>query len=383
MSLLTRGELTALMAPTEEPCISIYLPTHRAGAETQQDRIRLKNLLKKAEDRLVADGERKPAAEAMLKPAWRLVEDRVFWQHQSDGLALFLSSRLFRHYRLPLAFDELVVTTDRFHLKPLLPLLTGDGLFYILALSQKQVRLFEASHHSVGEVDLGAEVPKSLADALGYDWEQRSLQFHTGSAGGGQRAALFHGQGAGVDDRKPEIKQFLNLLDNGLVEALSDRLAPLVLAAVDYLIPMYREVSRYPHLLERGVVGNPDEQSADQLHRKAWKLVEPQFLSAQREAVERFGALAGTGRAANDLREVLNGAHDGRVDTLFVALGVQRWGRFEPQTRALELHDEPDNSNEDLLDMAALQSLIQGGTVYAVDPEAVPGDGELAAVFRY
>jgi len=42
-----------------------------------------------------------------------------------------------------------VVVSDRFHLKPLLPLLTGDGRFYILALSQNQVRLLQGTRYSV------------------------------------------------------------------------------------------------------------------------------------------------------------------------------------------------------------------------------------------
>jgi len=36
-----------------------------------------------------------------------------------------------------------------------------------------------------------------------------------------------------------------------------------------------------------------------------------------------------------------------------------------------------------MLDLAAVQTWLNGGAVYAVEPGAVPGAGELAAVFRY
>ncbi|RPJ11944.1 MAG: hypothetical protein EHM37_10145 [Deltaproteobacteria bacterium] len=44
-----------------------------------------------------------------------------------------------------MAFKELAVVSHRFHVKPLLPVLTSDGTFYILALSQNQLRLLEGT----------------------------------------------------------------------------------------------------------------------------------------------------------------------------------------------------------------------------------------------
>jgi hypothetical protein len=71
------------------------------------------------------------------------------------------------------------------------------------------------------------------------------------------------------------------------------------------------------------------------------------------------------------------------VDELFVAVGVQVWGHFEPEQDRVHLHEPPEPGDEDLLDLAAIQSLIKGGTVYAVLPEEVPDQAPLAAVLRY
>lgn len=382
-ALLSVDELKTLITQSKRPCVSIYLPTHRAGAEIQQGPIRLKNLLRQAEEQLAANGVRKTDSETLLGPGRRLLEDTIFWQHQSDGLALFLSGEVDRMYRLPLSFEEFVAVDDRYHFKPLLPLLTGDGRFYILAVSQNKVRLFEGTRHRVSELDL-RDVPRSLADALGHDWEERSLQFHTGSSGdSGGRSAFFHGHGVGAEDGKEELGRYLQLVDHGIRELLKDREAPLVLAAVDYLIPIYRAVSRYPHLLEQGLEGNPDDASPQQLHRGAWALVEPSFMAAQEEAAARYRRLAGTGRATSDLREIVPAAHDGRVDTLFVALGVELWGRFDVNKRTVELDEGPANGNRDLLDYAAIHSLLNGGKVFAVEAGQVPSRRMAAAIFRY
>jgi hypothetical protein len=151
MTILTRDDLRTLIRKYDGLCVSIYMPTHRVGREVQQDPIRLKNLLGKAQDRMVAGGVRAPEARELLEPAEKLLHDGLFWQRQSDGLALFVSVEMFHHYRLPFDFEELVVVTDRFHIKPLLPLLSGDGRFYVLALSQSEVRLLQGTRYSVSK----------------------------------------------------------------------------------------------------------------------------------------------------------------------------------------------------------------------------------------
>lgn len=142
MKLFSLDDLATLTAEANSNCVSIYLPTEKMGVETQQNPIRFKNLIREAEEKLIAYGLRSQDARDLLQPAQEL-DNYDFWQHQSDGLAIFISNNFFSYYCLPLNFAELVVVSDRFHLKPLMQLLTGDGKFYILALSQNQVRLFQ------------------------------------------------------------------------------------------------------------------------------------------------------------------------------------------------------------------------------------------------
>lgn len=387
MSILSRAELRRLTKECEKWCVSIFMPTHRAGREIQQDPIRLKNLLGEAEERLLAGGLRAPEAQELLEPGEKLLVDSLFWQRQSDGLAIFLSSEVFRRYRLPFDFQELAVVADRFHIKPLLPLLSGDGRFYILAISQNEVRLLQGTRYSVGEVDL-EDVPESLAEALRWDDPEKRLQWHTqtGAKIDGDRAAIFHGHGvASADDPKNYVLRYFHRLDEGLNQLLGDERAPLVLAGVDYLLPIYGEANTYLHLVDEGVVGNPEELSAKELHKQAWTIVHPLFLAVQKEAAARYRQLAGAGggEASDDLKEVVPAAYYGRVEVLFVAVGVQRWGNFDPDGNRVELHQEVEARDQDLLDFTAVQTLLNGGTVYAVEPERVPGEASLAAVFRY
>lgn len=93
--------------------------------------------------------------------------------------------------------------------------------------------------------------------------------------------------------------------------------------------------------------------------------------------------MAGTGQTATRAEEVIPAAIQGRVEILFVALGVQVWGRFDPNAYAVHVHDAPEPGDEDLLDLAAIHSWLNRGVVYAVAPEDIPGGNHLAAIFRY
>jgi hypothetical protein len=378
-----RSDLGRLVESQAGPCASLYMPTHRAGPEVRQNPIRLKNLLRQAEERLIAVGVRAAEAREQLRPASELLDDATFWEHQSDGLALFLAPNAAYIYRLPLRFDELVVVAGRFHLKPLFPLLSGDGEFYILALSQNTVRLLHGTRHTVSELDL-AGVPRSLAEAMRYEEPVESAQYHTRApAGRDKRALVFHGHGVGEDDEKDRILRYFRQIDAGLRELLAGQRAPLVLAGVDYLLPIYREANTYPYLLEEGVTGSPDRLRADELHAQAWEIVGPHFERTRQASLARYGEYAAKGLASHRLEEIVPAAHHGRVDTLFVAIGEERWGVFDPTTNTVSVRSSMEAGDGDLLDFAAIRTLANGGTVYAVEPSAVPNGGPAAAIFRY
>src|SRR6185436_3512316 len=108
MDILNPTDLRFLIAQQGKWCVSLYMPTHRVGREEQQDPVRLKNLLAKAETNLIANGLRRPKVQDLMRPAEELLADKDFWQHQSDGLAIFLSNEFFVKYQLPASFKELL-----------------------------------------------------------------------------------------------------------------------------------------------------------------------------------------------------------------------------------------------------------------------------------
>jgi Bacterial archaeo-eukaryotic release factor family 7 len=380
--LIPKKDLKSLVESHSGPCVSIYLPTERVGLEGKKNLLRFKNLKRRSEKEILARGLRKTEAAELLAPLERLLKDTLFWQNQDEGLAIFRSLDLFRFFRLPLRFKETLVVADRFHLKPLFPLFGEEMRFYILALSQKKVRLLRADRQNLEEVPL-KRVPLSLEEALKYEASEKQLQFHTRTPPGmGRRSAMFHGHGGRIDESKEDLRRFCQLVERGVKKILRGEKAPLVIAGVESILALYREVNSYRNLLEPAVPGNPNQVTDSSLHKQAWKIVQPFFRKAREEAAERYRQQMGTGLASKDIREVIPAAFHGQVEALFVPVGVQLWGTFDPRVNSLQVKEQNHGSG-DLLDFAAVYSFLSGGTVYAVNPPEMPDDGPVAALFRY
>jgi Bacterial archaeo-eukaryotic release factor family 3 len=354
MDVIRRTDLERLALQGRGPCVSVFLPTHRAGPEAQQGPIRLKNLLRQAIKALQADGVKAPMIHSVLAPLWRLVDDGLFWQYQSDGLALYSRPGWWRALRVPLDLPELAVVANRFHIGPLLPLLTSDGHFFVLALSQNRIRLLEGTCDRLEEVDLPG-VPPGIRDALQGQEAQKPLQLYVADRGGVAARGIFHGHGSASDVQKERVLRYFRKVNRALREVLAGERAPMVLAAVEHLAPVWRQVNAYPHLVDQVLAGSPEELGPHELHARVWAVAEPLFLQGQRAAAAKYHQLAGTGRTSRDPREIIRAAKEGRVETLFAArqptgVGSANGGPSRNGDRALR----------DVLELAAVATLLKG-----------------------
>ncbi|HZS32077.1 MAG TPA: hypothetical protein VFC42_01715 [Methylomirabilota bacterium] len=377
-----RAAVLELAALELRPALSLFMATHRAGPEIRQDPVRLKTLLRRAEDALERHGLTAADAARVVAPAHALVGDGVFWRHQEDGLAVFLAPSFVRVHRAARAFAERVTVAERFHVVQLLPLLDLERRFYVLALSQRDVRLIEATATSAVALDLG-DLPRSVPEALLEDVPGQQLQQHVGSAVAGKRGAIFHGHGGWLDQRKDAIRQFFHRVDHGLRPHLRDRTAPLVLAAVEYLVPLYREANTHPGLVDGAIPGNPEGLSVDALRSRGWEIVREKVEAARAGALERYRELAAAGRVSDELSTVLLGAAHGRVAELLVRADAEQWGTVEPASERVTVADAPAPGREDLVNRAAVDTLARSGEVHVLDGARMPTPGPLAAIFRY
>lgn len=382
MDIITTATMNELLGEGSTPAVSVFLPTHRSGRETAQDPIRLKNLLDTAQKDLEESGMRPPEASALLEEAAALIQEGPFWQHQEEGLAVFVNPAGTRTFRVPIEFPELVTVGDAFHTKPLWPVVTGSNeVFYLLALSRNLVRLLWVDRFRVGEVDLPDDIPSSLAEALWFEDPEKQLQHHgSGRAGQGRVTAAFHGHGVPEERGEARLEAFLRAVDQGIGHLIETQ-SPLMLAGVEEITGLYRKVSKHGNLLGDSIGGNPDLEDPRQLHEKAMPLLAPllrQTLDEDAAAFHGAGELA-----ISDVGEAIQAANAGRVAAVTVPVGTQIWGRVDAETHEVDIHEEREPGDRDLFDAAASAAWLTGARVHVVAPDEVPGPGPLAAVLRY
>lgn len=386
MDLMTNNERSYLLEERSEVHVSLFMPLQWEPGELQANPIRLKNLIKQGEQQLAVDGFLPPDMPApdtqrLFQPARELLLNGRLAVAQGRGLALFLTPEAHRLYPLPVSLDEMVVVGPRFHIKPMLPLFNADGHFYLLALSQNQVQLWHGTQINLETVEI-PELPEGLQEALALEDPERSLQFHTSTEPRAERPAVFYGHDTNKE-KKGAILRYFQAVNDVLEARLADEKIPLLLASVPYLWPLYEEVNTYPHLVPTGVSGNPDHLSVHELQAKAWPIIQPLLQEARDTAVQQYHEWAGTEKTSHNVAQIVPAAAYGQVDTLLVAGSDQKRGRFDPDTGHVELCEAESFNCEDLLNLAVVVTLRQGGAVYTVPPEEMPDGAAMAAILRY
>lgn len=379
------NEIHDLVELTSSPCISIYMPILLPGRGADQNPIRLKNLERQAIKDLAKLGIGPEDAGELTRP----IDARLTqgcWSDHHPAIGLFCAPAFFRGIDLSDACDELVVVGSHFHITPLLSKVSNDLTFYVLAIARNQVVLYEGNGgKGMTEVDVEG-MPTSMAEALKYDNPEKQLQFHTGAANGssGAHTVMYHGQGSGRDADKKKLLRFLQRVDRAVARKLKPGTRPLILAGVDYLLPIYEQANSYGHLHSKHILGNPEHLSPQQLFDTALEILSPELNSERERALAAYQQQAASPHTSTDVGEILKAAHLGRVETLFVVAGCRCWGSFDEEAMAYTFHDPRQPGDEDILNIVVLQSLRHGGKVYPLESSQMPDPHQpVAALYRF
>ncbi len=383
MTMMRLDQLKSLMEKKVSPCISIYVPCFQAVNRNHHDQICLKSLLKEAEQQLKTLGYSRDQQEQLLLPAHDLMKDSFFWQTKARGLVLLMADHFFESIWTSFSVPPLVMINNHFYLKPLVPALTSKATFYLLTLSQDLVRLFKGDGTGLVPVPL-PNAPRNLEDVLQYTAAERQQRMHSSASRfGNSVSSTFSGHGSQPETAKAHILEFFQAIDKAVVAQLAGHKDPLLIAGVNYIQSIYREANHYSALLEQGLNGHFDHWDATQLHELAWPLIHPILSKDQATAQSIYRYYANTARTSHDLKTILPATVKGQVHTLFVDLEEQAWGWYDASASVCDFHEVKSGEDRDLLEMAALQTLLHHGRVYALPKDQVPDHGKLAAIFRY
>lgn len=364
----TRSEFKSLAEVRSDACVSLFLPTTPHSQDSQAEAVGLGQLAKQAYLQLEAAGLDKQRLASLKEHIEDLMDDAVFWKHQSNSLVVLATPDGLQSFRLPSHLSQELQVSDRFHLKPLLRAITFPHAALVLAVSQHHVRLIELF------ADLPAtEVPlmgltQGAADALG----RTTIKDRSPS-----------GRLQGDEGQKVLLKQYARHIDMALRGTLAGRDTPLLLAGTEPFVSIVRSIIRYPALAKQGIAMSPDRATVQELAEAAQPLMQGLQAEALLEAQAQVTLRGAQGRASHDLGEVARAATLGAVELLLVDMDGLLPGRVDDTTGAVTLAKEDDASTYGVLDEIASRALLAGARVMAVRAVDLPPGVQVQATLRY
>jgi Bacterial archaeo-eukaryotic release factor family 3 len=379
-ALLSQNIIPELIR-AEEPCITLLLPPYRPGEPSETAAVLMKVEVQQAAKDLSNRGIAEPLIATLLEPLHELSQERSSLTGSGLDRVIFRSQGIFRQLALPVKPSPARPCTVGacFWIRPILPSLALPEHPHVLEVTKESVRLLACGLTRVVPIELPKGIPKTLDEALGFKAPDHDLMNRSpsGPSTGAMRGVQF-GTGSEREAQHAHLHDFYRLVDRGVIELLRSNHAPLILAGVEQDVAIYRSISNYPNLLEQGIHGSPGaEMTPERILRKVHDitLFDSQRRTALRmsESKERLEP----GRFSTDLESILRAA-EGRVSELYLDENGQRMGTFAGRV----FGGKANWHYEDLLNVAAVETLRGGGAVYSLPSHLMAG-AVAAAAFRY
>lgn len=365
----TQPELEQLVASRNSASISIYLETTPQTQNMGEAAITLGNLIKEADAQLEQGGIDKRTRWAVIEQLEEVADDAEFWKFQANSLAIFATPESHRSYRLPTGLKSMVQVSDRFHLKPLIRSVSTPQHAFVLALAENEVRLVEV-FSDMPPVEIKVpEMPTDAASAIG------TATVNTRSHSSGRQ----HGS----EGQKVYLRKFCRMIDAALRPLLAGRKEPLILAATEPLLSIYKSVNSYPEFASEAIETSPARIPEHELAASARPILDARHARSIKRFHELYEDRAKEGRATSDIAQAARAATYGAVHSLLVDIDEVVTGTVDDETGEVKFVDQAGADSYGIVDEIAGRTLAMGGTVIGVRKQDIPGQASLAAVLRY
>lgn len=366
--------------------LSLYLPFAKSWREPQEDRILLRDLRREAHASLENHFASPLEMESLLSPIDLLLAEPDASRIAGEGMALFIAGGKALAVLLSKAPAASVQADRRFRIQGILPQLFGRDRYYLLQLNQHAVRLWDCDGVAMHAISLKG-LDTDIRDTPHFEQAQRQAGLHTNSAGhhGLGRADVAHSGGGpgGGTDAKSEIETFFRQIDHGIRARMPEPGLPLVLAGVEFLIPIYRKVDTYPGTVNGGLPGNSEALgSPEDLHVRANALMAERERAERNQAMGLFVENLARARSCAGYTDVVPCAAQGRLTHLFVEDSAPRWGSYERESGRTTLWDGYRDGAEDLANLACIHAYHGRARIYAFAEGELPSGAGIAGLYR-
>lgn len=341
-------------------CVTIILNTHRTKPDNQKDPITLKNLIKEAEERLLATQPEKEA-KLMVQRLYEL-ESTIDHSYNLESLILFVNEDTAEYTRLPVEVENRVVIGTRFATRDLIRALHMNNSYFVLLISQHEARLIKAFNDEVVE-----EIKNPFPIENNY--------FHPNSKI----------EQSNANRQTNLIAEFYNRIDKEVNKIRKTDPFPVLIGCeeaqyYEYLKIADEKQSIYPEYLNQ----NRLDQKAHDIVSAAWKIVKQHTVEKNNERINELEQAVGSGNFLSDTNEIWQAIKQGRVRTLFIEQGKFQPAVIENDTIIyLNNHINDQKRIDDIYDKLINLAINHGGDVTFLPDGRLEKFNGFCAVTRY
>ncbi len=286
-----KNKLEKLAAEKNNACVSISLNTHRTHPENAQDVILLKNLLKEAEDRLIAEFGGRPVASLLEKIT--TVSSEIDINHNLDSLHIFLSNDTKEIIKSVWSVNQNEVQiSETFALRQVIKAYNRSEEYLILLLSQIGVHLYSALNESIVSEVRNDDFPFS-------DNTHSSKSKDTKHA-----------------DNK--LREFINKVDKAIQKVHHETEMHCVVICTEDNHNLLMQVADQPNVYLGYATVDYNNIATNHIAGQGWEIIRIFQQKLRDEAVIEIKEAVAKGNVLTDLQAIYQASIDGRGDLLAV-----------------------------------------------------------------
>jgi len=358
---MQKETLAKLASERNNPCVSISMGTHRTHPANAQDAIGLKNLIKEAQDRVIAEFGKRPVSDLLDK--LEHLDKAVDINHNLDSLHIFLSNSTQEIVRSPwpVAHDSVQIA-DHFAIRPLIKAFNRTEAYLILLLSQSGVKLFEALNDGIVEEIRNNDFP----------FKETTHYLTSGDRQSDPKQ---------VDNM---VREYLNTVDKAVQRVHRDSDMRCVAICTEDNYSRLMQVADKPSAYYGHVNINYNDTANHTIAAEAWTLVQSLQHQRRSDAIQEMQQAVSQGKVLTDLAEIFRAAKEGRGDLLITR---------NDYSQAVKMTDEfsfnlvtdvsaPDVT-DDIVSDIAWEVMSKKGRAIFTDQDEISAIGEIALKVRY
>lgn len=372
--ILNDKGLSALLSEKGNICVSVIVPTHRTSPDRRSDKLNTQTAIEKADQLL----KMKYSSDMALPLMNRLRElfQQIDFDHNEDGIGLFVSSNVHFHISFPFSVEGKVVVGDSFEIRDVLYKVNYSDPYYALLLTEHGAQLFRGSWAEL-EVIKDKQFPIEYEEEYVYNPPSRSMSY----------AGQAHVKSFEKDKSELEMiryKNFFHRVDKMLNGYLVNNV-PLIILGAEKLLALFKNNSSHQKQFAGKITGSYRYFNLKQLSDLISPVIFGHLQNERAKLVDEFMEKTGQHLATSGIQDIWSAAMEGKAFKLLVEKDYRCPGFLGENSYHLYLRppQRPHTVLTDAVDDLIELVLEKEGRVFFVDNGLLKDYKRIGLITRY